>query len=146
MDKLYDMDALYLYNDGWRTRVGTIEKVNDKSIRMQFGTKINKMDFYKVHRLTDDEIRIYRGEFIKAISPEISNIQAAIANIKALKSALKISDLVCVDSSKLQLSLDKLEEKLSGLNPGEIVINGERYAFNKYNIDTLELVSGDNNE
>ena len=50
----YDLNAYYLYENSCYHKIGKIEKINDKTIRMDNGYKILKEDFEKVHKLTEE--------------------------------------------------------------------------------------------
>lgn len=127
----YDMDALYLYNDGWQYRIGRIQKVNEKSLRMQYGTKVLKEDFKDVHKLTEEERSSLNTELVKKLSKSISNIKDVISLVKSLKSSLLGSELVCVDITKLQDKLDMLNDILADeIKP--IILNNEKYDFNDF--------------
>lgn len=138
MEENYDMEALYLYNDGWQYRVGKIDKINDKSVRMEFGAKIKKEDFTDVHKLTDEEIKIFNKEFIKKLSSSISKMKDTVNLIDSLRKALKYSELACVDTKKLQEKLDILNETLvEELKP--IEIGGKKLNFNDYSERLIEV-------
>jgi hypothetical protein len=74
----YDLEALYLYNDGYSYRVGKISKVNDKSIRMEGGRKILKEEFPSIHKLTDEEVAIFNKEVVRKLSNSISSIRSVL--------------------------------------------------------------------
>ena len=59
MNNNYDMEDLYLYKSYGSYRIGQIEKVNEKTIRMDWDTKIPKDEFNKVYKLTEEEASIY---------------------------------------------------------------------------------------
>lgn len=135
----YDMEALYLYNDDWQYRVGKIEKINDKSIRMQFNTKIKKENFKSIHKLTDEEVKIFRKELIKKLSNTTERIRNTLASINRLNSALQSSNLVCVNSDNLQKKLNSLSEILSKELPKVIKIDNKDFILDdSYSNDLIE--------
>lgn len=140
MDKIYDMKALYLYSDGYRYRIGKIVKVNEKTIRMDFGVRIDKDDFDNIHKLTDSEVGVYTGELINAITSEMRGVRDLTTDIRALKQSLNMSFLSCVNTEKLQARIDELEEQISKILPTVININNSRYQICKYNRESLESV------
>ena len=135
----YDMDALYLYNDGWQYKIGQIEKVNDKSIRMDRNFKILKENFDKLtYKLTNEEIETFNKLMVKKLSGSISDMRDMIDVIKGLKTALQSSELVCVDSSKLQNKLDVLNDALEEqLTP--IEIGGKKLKFHRFTERLIEV-------
>lgn len=133
----YDMDAVYLYNDGWQYRIGKIQKVNDKSIRMDYGTKIPKEVFKDAYKLTEEELKIFNKEMVKKLSNSISEIKLMTTSIQNLKKALDFSELSCIDSTKLQNKLDVLNTALEEeLKP--IKIGGKKLTFNDYSERLIE--------
>lgn len=134
--EIYDMEASYLYSDGWKYRVGKIKKVNDKSITMEFGIRITKEDFKNIHRLTSDEIEIFEKQLIGKLSNTIRTIKNMTNSINALKQALQSSELVCINSDSLQNKLDLLNQRLSEELPKTFKINGKTLIFDD-NLDTL---------
>ena len=131
-NNIYDMDALYLYNDGWQYRVGKIQKVNEKSVKMDGAAKINKADFKDVHKLTEEEIAIFNKEMIKKLSHSISNIREMLVSIKHLKTSLGTSEFACINTDKFQKKLDFLDETLAEeIKPLEI--GGKRFNFGQFN-------------
>jgi hypothetical protein len=139
MENIYDMEAMYLYCDGWGYRIGKIQKVNDKSIRMDFGTKIPKEDFKDVYKLSPEDIEIFNRGLIKKLSNSVSKIKEIVDLIRVLRQALSLSEFSCVDSSKLQDKLDLLSDVLSEeLKP--MILNNEKYDFKDYSerLDKIE--------
>lgn len=139
MENIYDMEAMYLYCDGWGYRIGKIQKVNDKSIRMDFGTKIPKEDFKDVYKLSQEDIEIFNRGLIKKLSNSVSKIKEIVDLIRVLRQALNLSEFSCVDSSKLQEKLDLLSDVLSEeLKP--MILNNEKYDFKDYSerLDKIE--------
>jgi hypothetical protein len=128
----YDTEALYLYCDGWKYRVGKIEKINDKSIRMEFGIKIKKEDFSNIHKLTDGEIKIFKEELVRRLSNTSEGIKNILNSIHSLKIALNSSDLVCVNSENLQKKLDLLNVMLSKELPKVFRIDDKELIFGGY--------------
>ena len=137
MENLLDMKSLYLYNDGYRYRVGRIVKVNEKSVRMEFGVRIDKDDFENIYKLSEEETKIYRGELIKALSTQIRNTKDFITDLKALKTSLRLSYLSCVDSTKLKDRIDELENEISKALPTIMEINGHNYKFGEFSEEYL---------
>jgi hypothetical protein len=128
----YDLNALYLFNDGYGYRISRIEKVNEKSIRMEQGRKINKEDFKHTYKLTEDEVKIFNRELIKKLSDSTYGIKKMISSICNLKDSLKDSELVCVNTIKLQGTLDELnnllEKEIEAFKINNMKLNFDNYS------------------
>lgn len=136
MNENYDMNSLYLYYNDWGNyEIGKIEKINDKSIRMEHDTKIKKEEFDKVYKLTNEEIKIFRKELIKNLSTCVDEIKRMLYSVRELQSALDTSEFACIDSDKLQEQLNLLNEKLSEELPKTFKINNEEFKFEDYGED-----------
>ena len=104
---------------------------------MEFGIKINKEKFRYIHKLTDEEIRIFNKEMIKKLSNSISKIKGVVNLIDSLRKALRYSELACVNTKKLQEKLDILDETLAKeLKPLEI--GSKKLNFNDYSERLVE--------
>jgi len=138
----YDMNALYLFNDGWQYKVGKIQKVNDKSVRMDGGTKINKDIFEYAHKLTDKEIEVFHSEIIKKLSNSANKMKSLVDLINGLKNALKCNELTSVNTVKLQENLDSLNDLLTDeLSP--FVIGDKKLNFSDYSERLTEVKEGE---
>lgn len=136
---MYDMDAMYLYYNGYRYEVGNIEKVNEKTIRMTSNTKINKEDFEtKTYKLTEEEVNNYRGELIKKLSNSQHKVREMISDLNRLRGSLLNSHLVQIDVEKLQSAIDDLEEILKRELPQPVNINNKVYKFKEIGISLEE--------
>ena len=70
MIDINDKETLYLYQNRWgRYKIGTIYKVNQKSIRMSDIDTLIKIDEVdnKLYKLTEKEIFNYRQELVKLL-------------------------------------------------------------------------------
>ena len=134
----YDMSALYLYNDGYGHRIGRISKVNEKSVRMEYGVKLDIETFKNIHKLNDEEIAIANREIIKKLADTNRSIRNMLENMKSLKSLLNDTIFACVDSEKLQNEMDTLTvvlaNELKAFN-----INGKDYKFELYSERVSEV-------
>ena len=110
----YDLDALYLYNNSCRYYIGRIEKVNEKSIRMEWNVKINKDDFNRLsYKLSEVEVKLYRKELIKRLAEIQKTIDSLTRSINALEKSLTYSDFVDLNKDKLQKELDKTADLIA---------------------------------
>lgn len=138
----YNKDDFYLYPTwGSNYKVGHIEKVNTKSIRMNDGERIPLETFDKVtHKLTEEEVRVYKGELIAKLSYSQRGITDLYHSIQRLHGALNQSDLVQVDVNKVQAKLDKLEQILQSELPQAIKLGRKTLKFNSNYTTMLEEV------
>ena len=128
-EKEYDLNAYYLYDYGCFHRIGKIEKVNEKSIRMDNGIKILKEDFHKAYKLNEEEEDIYRKELIKKISNSIEDGKEFLSTLKKLKNALNMSSLVSINTEDLQKEIDRLTEVIKDAADKKFVIHNQEYEF-----------------
>lgn len=133
----YDVNALYLYSDGYAHKIGRISKINKQSIRMEGGVKIDKEVFKSVHKLTDEEVAISNRELVKKLSASNRSIQNMIETMKSLQLTLNKTEFVCVDSEKLQNEInilaDILAKEVQSFN-----IDGKSYNFHQYSERIIE--------
>ena len=140
MNNNYDMEGLYLYKDYSSYRIGQIEKVNEKTIRMGWDTRIPKDEFDKVYKLTEEEASIYRGELIKRLSVMHREAKSMIETLNKIRVVLRSSEFVTVDTDKLQSKIDELTHLIEQQLPSGITINGDEFEFYDYTADRLEKI------
>lgn len=143
-DKIFDTEALYLYRVyGCRYRLGKIEKVNEKSIRMDYETLIPKKNFEKeVYQLTDTEMAKFFDLAVKNIktSTICSLLDKMTDRINTLDKVLKTvpyikeidTDLIEKDLEEVREELNKLKNDCIDLNNTtfEVRFKGDYYSFN----------------
>lgn len=140
MNNNYDMEALYLFKDHSSYRIGQIERVNEKTIRMGWDTKIPKDEFDKVYKLTEEEANIYKGELIKRLSVVHSEAKYMIETLSKIKIVLRGSEFVTLDTDKLQSRIDEMTRLIEQQLPSSITINGDKFKFYNYTSDRLEKI------
>lgn len=140
MNNNYDMEDLYLYKSYGSYRIGQIEKVNEKTIRMDWDTKIPKDEFNKVYKLTEEEASIYRGELIKKLSTVYREAQSMIETLNKTRVILRSSEFLALDTDKLQSKIDELTHLIEQQLPSSITINGDEFKFCDYTADRLEKI------
>lgn len=140
MNNNYDMEDLYLYKSYGGYRIGQIEKVNEKTIRMDWDTKIPKDEFNKVHKLTEEEASIYRGELIKKLSTVYREAKSMIETLNKTRVILRSSEFLALDTDKLQSKIDELTHLIEQQLPSSITINGDEFEFYDYTADRLEKI------
>ena len=129
----YDLDALYLYNNSYRYYIGKIEKVNEKSIRMEWNVKINKDDFNRLaYKLSEVEVKLYRKELIKRLAEIQKTIDSLTRSINALEKSLTYSDFVDLNKDKLQKELDRVADLIAEKSEQCIQLNNEKYKLHGY--------------
>ena len=139
---MYDMKAMYLYGNGYRYDVGSIEKINDQTIRMSTNKRINKKDFEtSTYKLTEEEARSYRGELVKKLSNSQFAVKEMIADLNKLRTCLNHSSLVEINTEKVQKAIDNLESILIAETPQFMTINGVDYKFENYGTSLEEVES-----
>lgn len=140
MNNNYDMEGLYLYKSYSSYRIGQIEKVNEKTIRMDWDTRIPKDEFNKVYKLTEEEASIYRGELIKRLSVIHREAKSMIETLNKIRVVLRSSEFVAVDTDKLQSKIDELTHLIEQQLPSRITINSDEFEFYDYTSDRLEKI------
>lgn len=140
MNNNYDMEDLYLYKSYSSYRIGQIEKVNEKTIRMDWDIKIPKDEFDKVYKLTEEEANIYKGELIKRLSVVHSEAKYMIETLSKIKIVLRGSEFVTLDTDKLQSRIDEMTRLIEQQLPSCITINGDKFKFYNYTSDRLEKI------
>ena len=140
MNNNYDMEDLYLYKSYGSYRIGQIEKVNEKTIRMDWDTKIPKDEFDKVYKLTEEEASIYRGELIKKLSTVYREAKSMIETLNKTRVILRSSEFLALDTDKLQSKIDELTHLIDQQLPSNITINGDEFEFCDYTADRLEKI------
>lgn len=140
MNNNYNMEDLYLYKSYGSYRIGQIEKVNEKTIRMDWDTKIPKDEFDKVYKLTEEEASIYRGELIKKLSTMYREAKSMIETLNKTRVILRSSEFLALDTDKLQSKIDELTHLIEQQLPSSITINGDEFEFCDYTADRLEKI------
>lgn len=107
IEKEIDLSALYLYSDNYGHRIGRVIKVNEKSVRMEYGVKLDMEVFKSLHKLTDEEVSIANREFIKHLADTNRSIRGMIEDMRSLKALLN-GTFSSLDSEKLQNEIDNL--------------------------------------
>lgn len=130
MEKEYDMEALFLYKAGWQYCIGKIDKVNDKTLRLEGGTKIRKEDYDSLYRLSPQEVKIYQHQLVKKMASVNRQVEDMLNNINQIKIGLKCSEFLCINSEKLQNQLDKLTVELITELPKEFKVNDKVFEVN----------------
>ena len=133
-------EELYLYKGfgGWS--IGAIRKENKQSYTMEDGTNIKFSNKDCISKLTEEEVKNYRQELVKAIgnSAAYGKIKSLREVLRNLNIALNHSEYACVDSTKLQNQLDSLTALLDVYIPELIEISGMK--FNVLSNGSLELI------
>ena len=140
MNNNYDMEGLYLYKSYSSYRIGQIEKVNEKTIRMDWDTRIPKDEFNKVYKLTEEEASIYRGELIKRLSVIHREAKSMIETLNKIRVVLRSSEFVALDTDKLHSKIDELTHLIEQQLPSRITINSDEFEFYDYTSDRLEKI------
>ena len=140
MNNNYNMEDLYLYKSYGSYRIGQIEKVNEKTIRMDWDTKIPKDEFDKVYKLTEEEASIYRGELIKKLSTMYREAKSMIETLNKTRVILRSSEFLALDTDKLQSKIDELTHLIEQQLPSSITINGDEFEFCEHTADRLEKI------
>lgn len=137
---MYDMNAMYLYPNGYRYEVGSIRRVNEKTVTMSSSRKIDKEEFEtKAYKLTEEEIKSYKGEIVKKLSFARYEVREMISDLTKLRECLNRSYLATVNTEKLQATIDNLEDILRREIPQPININSKDYKFEKYGTSLEEV-------
>ena len=140
MNNNYDMEGLYLYKSYSGYRIGQIEKVNEKTMRMEWDTRIPKDEFNKIYKLTEEEASIYRGELIKRLSVIHRETKSMIETLNKIRVVLRSSEFVALDTDKLHSKIDELTHLIEQQLPSRITINGDEFEFCDYTSDRLEKI------
>ena len=140
-----DKNALYLYQNGWGGyKIGSIKKVNTKSVTMDNGNiviKFNEIDS-KLYKLTDEELFNYRQELVKAIgnSDAYNKIRYIKNTLYNTIDVLKKEDYVCLDTEKLQEQINMLSKMLDDLIPKCFEVMGKEFKLNYYDYNKIEEI------
>lgn len=138
-----DKKDLYLYRldrSFSSYRVGSIRRINDKTITMDDGSKFLKEEFnHKTHKLTDKEKEIYEGAILNKVIDNRYNVSHFFYQLKELNKAIQISPLVTVDTNKLQEKVDELTLELSKAFDLCVEINKELFQVSShYRLEKVE--------
>lgn len=128
----YDMESLFLFQDGYDYQIGYITKVNEKSLTMSCGARLPKSEFYKAHKLTFEEEVVYRGELMKRLTPIKFEIESMCKSLKSLRSILKLEEFATINREKLQKALDEMEESISTHLNEVIVLGGKELKLSNW--------------
>lgn len=135
------MQDLYLYKSSYSTtRIGHIEKINDKTIRMSDGTKILKTEFSQLaYKLNAEEEAQYRMEYIKKLSGVDIRTKSLLNNLNTIMYTLNASPFVEVNSDKLQKVVDDLTNYIKSVLPAPMTIKEKDYVFHSYASSLVEV-------
>ena len=139
MIKEIELNTLYLYHGGYDFEVVAVEKINEKSVRLSRGS-VRKEDFMNnATKLTEEEIRNYKGELVKRLSQSEHQLIRLKNVLENISNTLKLDEFVEINKDKLQqlieLTTDVLKEDLAGV----INIAGKKFIFNKFNQRLKEI-------
>lgn len=143
----FNMDKYYLYKEYYNYRINKIERINNKTVRMDYNTLIKKEDFEKeVVELTEKEVDDYKNLLTKLAlkSPKterkISDFRYEIGRLE--NSIQGLSEFVSVDikTDELQETINNLKMELDNILHPIIEINNTRFKFKWVN--DFEKVEG----
>ena len=144
MENKFDYDSLYLYKYGYNSfKVGKVTKINEKSIRMDSGTKIAESEYKYVHKLTEEESKMFKMRLVVSmneIERELTHINDRLLKINNL---LNYDSFIEINKDKFNELYKKLIKCLEKAVDHTVVINNIKYGFEKYSENTLKEIKED---